>query len=246
MAYKTERDKEVAQLEPPQAVDAEQAVLGSILKDPEAISSVIEILDNEDHFYVNRHRLIFRASLSLYEKNDPCDITTVSEELSRMDLLDKIGGRLYLVELVEGLVSTANVSTYANIVLEKSVLRRLINVSNDVIKDCYSQEDEVSAILDNAEQNIFSISESRLRKGFIPLSALLPKTFEHIEEFEESKGGLQGIKTGYEQLDAMTAGLHNGDFVVIAGRPSMGKTAFALNIAEYVADQEKHRWGYFR
>jgi len=162
-----------------------------------------------------------------------------------MDQLEKVGGRLYLVDLVSGVVSTSNVVSYANIILEKSVLRRLINVSNGIVKDCYELEGEVTEILDNAEQNIFSISESRLRKGFTHLAQLLPKTFEQIEDFQETKGGLVGLKTGFNELDALTAGLHNGDFIVIAGRPSMGKTAFALNIAEQVAVEEKIPVGIF-
>ncbi len=245
MATKTDKDKEVARLEPPQSIDAEQQLIGAILKDPEAISAVIEIIDAEDHFYVSRHRMIFRAILGLYEKNNPCDITTVADELAKMDQLEKIGGRLYLVDLVSGVVSTSNVVSYANIILEKSVLRRLINVSNGIVKECYELEGEVTEILDNAEHNIFSISESRLRKGFTPLAQLLPKTFEQIEDFQETKGGLVGIKTGYNELDALTAGMHNGDFIVIAGRPSMGKTAFALNIAEQVAVEEKIPVGIF-
>lgn len=245
MATKTDKDKEVARLEPPQSIDAEQQLIGAILKDPEAISAVIEIIDTEDHFYVSRHKMIFRSILGLYEKNNPCDITTVADELTKMDQLEKVGGRLYLVDLVGGVVSTSNVVSYANIILEKSVLRRLINVSNGIVKDCYELEGEVTEILDNAEQNIFSISESRLRKGFTHLAQLLPRTFEQIEDFQETKGGLVGLKTGFNELDALTAGLHNGDFIVIAGRPSMGKTAFALNIAEQVAVEEKIPVGIF-
>ncbi len=245
MAAKIDKDKEISRLEPPQSIDAEQQIIGAILKDTEAISAVIEIIDSEDHFYVPRHRIIFRAILGLYEKNGPCDITTVADELTKMDQLEKVGGRLYLVDLVSGVVSTSNVVSYANIILEKSVLRRLINVSNGIVKDCYELEGEVTEILDNAEQNIFSISESRLRKGFTHLAQLLPKTFEQIEDFQETKGGLVGLKTGFNELDALTAGLHNGDFIVIAGRPSMGKTAFALNIAEQVAVEEKIPVGIF-
>jgi replicative DNA helicase len=232
---KADKDKELAHLEPPQSIDAEQQTLGAILKDPEAVSGVIEIIDSDEHFYVARHRMIFRAILSLYERNEPCDITTVADELTKWDQLDKIGGRLYLVDLVDGVVSTANVLSYANIILEKSVLRRLINASNDIVKNCYELEGEVTEILDRAEQNIFSISESRLRKGFIQLKQLLPKAIERIEVSQDAEDGLVGIRTGFVELDALTAGLHNGDFIVVAGRPSMGKTALAMNIAEFVA-----------
>lgn len=239
------KDRDIAHLEPPQSVDAEQQVLASILKDPDAISTVIEIIDDAEHFYAGRHKLIFKAMLRLYDRGGPCDITTVAEELAKMDALDDAGGRIYLIELVEGLVSTANVGNYAEIVLEKSTLRSLIGVSNEIIKDCYVQEGGVSEILDEAEHKIFSISESRLRKGFTALSSLLPRTFEQIEDFQETKGGLVGVKTGFDHLDALTAGLHNGDFVVVAGRPSMGKTALALNIAETVAIEGKLPVGIF-
>ncbi|MCX6825664.1 MAG: replicative DNA helicase [candidate division Zixibacteria bacterium] len=245
MAIKSEKDGRLSQLEPPQAIDAEQQVLGAVLKDSDAINLVIEYLDLDDYFYVSRHKIIYRAILNLYEKSSPCDITTVADELTKMDQIEKIGGRVYLVELVDGVVSVANVVSYANIILEKAVLRRLITVSNDIVKSCYVQEEDVSTILDLAEQNIFSISESRLRKGFTALSQLLPKTFEQIEDFQETKGGLIGIQTGFKDLDAMTAGLHNGDFIVIGGRPSMGKTAFALNMAEFVAVEQKVPVGVF-
>ena len=241
----TDKEKEVARMQPPQSVEAEQDVLGSILKDPEVISSIIEELPTNEHFYVPKHRLIYKAILGLFEKNEPCDITTVAEELTKMGQLDNIGGRSYLIELVDGIATTANAASYAKIILEKSVLRNLINTSNDIVKSCYNLEYEVSEILDRAEQNIFAISESRLRKGFVSMAELVPSTFEQIEHFQDTKGGLSGIETGFSQLDAMTGGLHSGEFVVIAGRPSMGKTAFALNIAEFMAVERNVPVGVF-
>jgi len=245
MPVRTEKPKNISRLEPPQSIDAEQAVLGSILKDQEAISSVIEILADAMSFYVAKHQTIFRAVLQLYEKNEPCDITTVGDELVKMGQLDKIGGRSYLIELVDGIATTANVVSYANIVLEKSVLRRLIAASNDITRSCYSLEMDVSDILDSAEQNIFAISESRLQQGFVALSELIPHTFEQIEDYQETRGGLVGLETGYKKIDDMTAGLHNGDFIVVAGRPSMGKTALALNVAEHVSIEKKIPVGVF-
>jgi len=239
MATRPEVKEGTVRLEPPKSIDAEQAVLGSILKNPDILSSIIEYLVSDDFFYVPKHRLIYRAILSLYEKNEPSDITTVAEELVKMNQLDKIGGRTYLIELVDGVATTANAVSYASIVLEKAVLRTLIDLSNAIVEDCYSQTSEVAEVLDHAERSIFAISESRLRKGFVALSELIPRTFDQIEDFQETKGGIAGMATGFEQLDAITAGLHRGDFVVIAGRPSMGKTALALNIAEYVAVEKK-------
>ena len=245
MTVRTGKDKDIERYEPPQSVDAEQAVLGSILKDQDALNSIIDYFNSETYFYYPKHKIIFRAILRLYEKNDPCDITTVAEELTRMDQLDKVGGRLYLVDLIDGVASTANVKSYADIIIEKSVLRNLINISNDITKSCYDQDDEVGNLLDQAEQKIFSIAESRLRKGFTRLSELLPQSFEQLEDYQNTKGGLVGIPTGFTELDSLTAGLHNGNFVVVAGRPSMGKTALALNIAEHVALEEKKPVGIF-
>ncbi|SYZ73807.1 Replicative DNA helicase [Candidatus Zixiibacteriota bacterium] len=228
---------EMKVLEPPQDIAAEQAVLGSVMKDATAIAAIIDVFDAEDYFYVPKHRQIFRAMLTLFEKNEPCDITTVADELAKMDQLEKIGGRVYLIELVTAIVTTAHVTSYANIILEKALLRNLISVCNDIELNCYQNQDGIDTILDEAESSIFGISQNRLRKGFIPIGEMLPRTFEQIENYQDTKGGLVGLGTGFPDLDNMTAGLHNGDFIVIAGRPSMGKTAFALNIAQYVGER---------
>ena len=245
MAVRTGKNKDVNRYEPPQSVDAEQAVLGSVLKDQEALNEIIDYFNSEDYFYFPKHQLIFRAVLRLYEQSEPCDITTVAEELTQMDQLEKVGGRLYLVDLIDGVASTANVKSYADIVIEKSVLRNLINISSNITQSCYDQDDEVGNLLDRAEQKIFTIAESRLRKGFTRVSELLPQSFEQLEDYQNTKGGLVGVPTGFAELDNITAGLHNSNFVVVAGRPSMGKTAFALNVAEYVALTEKKSVGIF-
>ncbi len=245
MHVRTDKDKAVVRREPPQSIDAEQAVLGSILKDADSISAVIEYLDADEYFYAKKHQSIFQAILRLYEKGEPCDITTVADELTKLDQLDKIGGRSYLIELVDAVVTSANVISYANIVLEKATLRSLINATGEISKNCYAMEHEVGEILDKAEQSIFAISESRLRQGFRSLGELIPHTFDQIERFQETKGGLAGLETGFAKLDEITAGLHGGDFIVIAGRPSMGKTAFSLNIAEHIAVEKKVGVGVF-
>ena len=239
MAVKTNADKELDRLQPPQSLDAEQAVLGAIMKDDEAIHLIIGVLEGETHFYAPKHRLIYRAFLELYEKSEPCDITTVSNCLLSSGNLEKIGGRVYLVELVEGVASTANAQSYANIVLEKSLLRKLIETTNEITRSAYALDSPVEELLDAAEANIFEISESRFRHGFVPLKQLVHDSFERIEQFQSSDGTFDSIMTGYTELDLLTQGLHNGDFIVIAGRPSMGKSALAMNIAENVADPEK-------
>jgi replicative DNA helicase len=245
MAYRTQTDKEVEHLQPPQSLDAERAVLGSILKDAEAINQAIEVLDSESLFYFPKHQVIYCAMLDLYERSEPCDITTVANALLKGGKLEKIGGRLYLVELAESVATTANITVHASIVLEKTILRRLIQTSNEIVKSCYSLEHPVENLLDLAEQNIFDISESRLRKGFTSIKELIPSTFEAIEDLQSPDSALVGIKTGFDQLDIMTNGLHKGDLVIIAGRPSMGKSALATNIAEYVGVQLKKGVGVF-
>ena len=245
MAYRAQQDRNVDRLQPPQSLDAEQAVLGAILKDGEAINQVIEVLDDESHFYVPKHQSVYRAMLNLYEKGEPTDITTVANELAREDGLQRVGGRVYLVDLVEQVASAANLVSHANIVLERSILRRLISSSNEIIKSCYAFEQPVDDLLDLAESTIFRLSESRLRKGFTSIKDLIPATFEDIENLQSEGSGLVGITTGYGDVDVMTNGMHAGDLIIVAGRPSMGKSAFAMNIAEHVAIEKKRGVGVF-
>ncbi len=240
MAYRPQTTQEVDRLQPPQSIDAEQGVLGAVLKDPDAMYRAIEILDTPDHFYHPRHRQIFTAILALINQNQPCDITTVANWLLKEGLLEQAGGRTYLVELVEAVPSSAHVASYANLVLEKSVLRRLIETSTEIVRSCYDQDQQADELLDSAEKNIFDISGSRVRQGFYPIKGLVDTVTANIESFHASGGSFDGVHTGFEDLDKLTEGFHNNDFIVIAGRPSMGKTAFALNIAEQVAiDQRK-------
>ncbi|MEW6413397.1 MAG: replicative DNA helicase [Candidatus Zixiibacteriota bacterium] len=245
MAQRTQYNKETDNLQPPQSLDAEQAVLGSLLKDAEAIGQAIEILDAPDNFYYPKHQAIYRAIIGLYDKGEPCDITTVSNALLKDGNLEKIGGRVYLVELVEGVASTANIAHHCNIVLEKAVLRKLIQTSNEIVRSCYAMEQPVDALLDSAEANIFSISESRLRKGFASIKDLMPSTFEQIENLQSDQSALVGIKTGFTDLDTLTNGLHRGDLIIVAGRPSMGKSSLVMNMAEYIAVNLKKGVGVF-
>ena len=216
----------------PHSIDAEQALLGAMLIDEGAIARGIETLRQSRAFYVPGHRKIFDAILGLYERSQPADITTISEELERSGDLDGCGGRTYIAGLASGVATAANAEYYARIVLEKATLRELIEASTDIIGQCYRQEKEVVDLLDEAEQKVFDISEHRLRSDFSTIKDLLPHTFEAIEEYKETLGGLAGYPTGFSDLDAITAGLHPSDLIIIAGRPSMGKSALALNIAE--------------
>lgn len=227
--------KEMQQVQPPQSPDAEQMVLGALLKDPDALNLAVEVLESEGHFYTPRHQTIYRACLRLYAKGEACDITTVANFLQTEGLLEQSGGRVYLVELVEGIASTANVTAHAQIVLEKSILRQLISTSTEIARSCYGGELEVNELLDQAEANIFNISQAKLRQGFVPLKSLISQAFEQIEGFQHGTAELDAIRTGYSDLDNMTQGLRHGDLIVVAGRPSMGKSALAVNIAEHVA-----------
>ncbi|MEZ5358503.1 MAG: replicative DNA helicase [Candidatus Zixiibacteriota bacterium] len=231
--------------QPPHSNDAEQAVLGAMLIDEVAIGKAIEVLGEGKRFYSPAHRKIFDAVLVLYEKSQPADITTVAEELERGGILEECGGRSYLSDLASGVATAANAEYYANIVLEKSTLRDLISVSTEIIGQCFRQQEQVDDLLDNAEQKIFAISEGRLHSDFARVKDLIPQTFEDIEDYKENKGGLVGEPTGFTELDSMTAGLHKGDLIVAAGRPSMGKSALTLNIVENFCIQTKKAAAFF-
>ena len=217
---------------PPYSHDAEQALLGAMLIDHGAVAKAIEVLRSGRRFYVPAHRKIFDAIIRLFEQNQPADITTVGEEMERIGDLEDCGGRTYLSELASGVATAANTEYYAQIVLEKSTMRDLITASTEIITECYRQDEHVDDLLDGAEQRIFAISEDRLRTDFTSVRDLLPRSFEAIEEYKDTKGGLVGFPTGFRDLDSLTAGFHRGDLIIIAGRPSMGKSALALNITE--------------
>lgn len=221
---------------PPQAIDVEQAVLGAMLLDREAIGRAIEVID-ETCFYKPAHSKIFSSMLSLYEQNQPVDLITLAEELSKRNQLEEIGGRAELLELIDSVATSANIEYHSRIVLEKATLRKLIQSTTDIITRCYDLTEEVDELLDSAEQQIFDISEKRIKPGFFKLGDILPHTFESIDKIRE--GHITGLPSGFKDLDSLTAGLQPSDLVVVAGRPSMGKTSFSLSMAEYVAVEEK-------
>ena len=233
MALRPQTDRQTDQLQPPQSAEVEQVVLGAMLKDPEAVYRVLEVIHDPADFYSPRHQMIFEAARDLAGEAEPVDIVTVANRLQDKGQIDKVGGRVYLVELVEQIASTGNVGAYAKIVLEKSVVRRLIATSNEIVKSCYSAELEADELLDQAEANIFAISESRLRKGFVPIKDLIDQTLDTFT-MRQREAVLTGLPTGFVDLDEQTLGLHRGELIVIAGRPSMGKTALAMNIVENI------------
>ncbi len=222
---------------PPQALEVERTVLGSMLIDQNAAVAAMTIL-TEDCFYATQNRRIFSCLMSMFEKSVPFDIITLANELKKRDLFESVGAEPYLSELVQNVATSANIEHHARILLEKSTLRQLISATGEIATSCFSSEAEAQEILDKAEARIFGISEARIKNTFESLQQLLPRTFEDIESY--SKGGVQGVPTGFKELDDLTSGLQKGDFIIIAGRPSMGKTAFSLSIAMHAAVVAKH------
>lgn len=219
---------------PPQALEAEAAVLGSMMIDHECFGRIIEIIEPQA-FYKTAHQKIFAAAVQLYERNQPIDLITLSENLKKSNQLEEIGGAYYLTELAESVPSSANVEFHARIVLEKYLLRSLITESSAIAKSCYNAEEDVYDIIDKAEQKIFSLSDNQLRQTFQHISPIMHDAFETIEKFHHREGSVTGVPTGFTKLDEMTSGLQQGELIIVAGRPSMGKTAFCLNIARNAA-----------
>lgn len=223
---------------PPQSVDAERAVLGGVLLDPEAATRAVEIVTPEA-FYRPVHQNVFRAMLRLFNKREPIDVMTLSEDLRKAGDLEAVGGITALTDLVDGTPTAANIEHYARIVLDKYILRQLIRASTEIAEDAFEASREADVILDVAEQRIFKISESRVSQGFIHIKEILKERFEEIQKVHETRQSVTGLPSGFIDLDKYTAGFHPSDLVIIAGRPSMGKTSFALNIAQHVGLAER-------
>lgn len=218
----------------PNNQDAEQSVLGSMILDKNAIAQVLEILKADD-FYRESHKTIFNAVLELFQKDIPIDLVTLSENLRSVDKLESVGGITYITELASSVPTTLNLGSYIKIVSEKSLLRRLIRASTEIMDDSYTMQDEVEAVLDGAEKRIFNIAEKRSSGGFEPLSTILERGFVEIERMFNNKGTTTGVPSPFPELDAKTSGFQRGDMILIAARPSMGKTTLALNLAEHAA-----------
>jgi len=222
---------------PPQALDVERTVLGSMLIDGHAVAMVFELLD-ESAFYSGANRRIFLCMKEMFEKNIPIDLVTLTEALRKKQWLESVGEEAYLGELAESIATSANVEHYSKILREKGTLRELITTAAEITTDCFNTEVEAQEVLDKAETKIFSVAESRIKNRFERVGQLLPRTFQEIEDY--SKGGFKGIRTGFFDLDELTTGLQKSDLIIVAGRPSMGKTSFSLSIAAHAAIREKH------
>ncbi len=227
---------------PPQSMEAEQSLLGGLLLDSRRFDEVADELTGSD-FYSQNHRLIYAAIRRLLDESQPVDVITVTQQLETNEELEKVGGLTYVGSLANNTPSTANIVTYARIIRERSVLRQLISASNDISQSAFNPEGKTPReVLDKAEQLVFHISESdgRKRAGFEPIDELVTRSIDMIEKLNEDGNPITGLATGFSDLDEKTSGLQKGDLVVVAGRPSMGKTSFCMNIAEFAAiDQKK-------
>ena len=219
---------------PPHDVEAEQAVIGSMLTDKEAVASSIETLKEED-FYREDNKIIYSAMLNLYNRAEPIDLITVKSELETMGKFEQVGGFEYLAELPEKVPKTANATKYIKIVEEKSVLRNLIKTANEIIDLGYDPTEDVEDIMEGAEKKIFNIMQDKNQKGYSPIKDILVDSFTQLEELYNRKQHITGVPTGFSDLDYRTAGLHGSELILVAARPAMGKSAFALNIATNAA-----------
>ena len=219
---------------PPQAKDLEEAILGAILLDKLAFDTVVEILHPEV-FYVDAHKIIFNAITAMSKRNAPIDLLTVVEELKSTNELDLVGGPFYLTKLTTSVVSSANVETHSRIIIQKFIQRELIRISGEINIDAYEESTDVFELLESAEQKILGVGTSYIQGGMIHISNVLLKAFTKIEEWRKNDGTLTGIASGFPKLDRATRGFQPGDLIILAARPSVGKTAFALNIIRNAA-----------
>ncbi len=224
---------------PPQHIEAEQSVLGGILIENYAINKVMEILKADD-FYRESHRKIYEALIVLSERDEPADSITLMNELKNSGHLDSVGGASYVASLIDLVPTAANIEYYAKIVKEKAILRKLIQTSTEIITQSYEDRGDVEGFLDEAERAIFDISENRVRPSFYPIKDIVKGSFKILERLYEKKELVTGVPSGFKDLDRMTAGFQPSDLIIVAGRPSMGKTAFCLNVAQYAAIEKKN------
>lgn len=229
---------------PPQNLEAEMSVLGAVLQSNEAFLKCLELLRPEQ-FYRDAHRKIFAAASGLFGRGEPVDLVTITNELRRRGELDEVGSAAFLASLVEAVPTSANVVYHARIVRDKALLRQLIDVATDIVGLGYADQEEADQVLEQAEQQIFELSEDRVRRAFLPLKSILKDAFEQVEKLYDRRTQVTGVPTGFEDLDMKTAGLQPSELIIIAGRPSMGKTSFALNIARNAAIEEQIPVGIF-
>ena len=229
---------------PPQNLEAEQSVLGSLMIDKNAIIKIADLV-NEDDFYKNSHGKIYKTMLYLYEHHEPIDLLSLSNRLKETDEMEKVGGQSYLASLANAVPTAANIVHYAKIVAKKSVLRKLIDNASQIISDAYDETGEIDKTLDEAEQKIFSVSQKHIRQDFTPVKPILEEAFDRIDELHKNKGKLRGVPTGFADLDNILAGLQKSNLVILGARPSVGKSSLGLDLVRHAAIKENIPVGIF-
>lgn len=229
---------------PPNAIEAEKTVLGALMIDKDAITKIADIIRSGD-FYKESHNLIYEVMLNLYENNDPIDVLSISNKLEEKNKINDVGGASYLASLVGGIASASNVVYYAKIIQKKSILRRLIGAASEINELGYNEAEDIEKVLDDAEQTLFSISQKSLKQEFTPIKTILGEAFDRLDELHKNKGQLRGVPTGFTDLDDLLAGLQKSDLIILAARPSVGKTSLALDIARQVGTKAKIPVGIF-
>ncbi len=229
---------------PPQNIEAEQSFLGAILIDKDAMIKIADMIDSGD-FYKNAHAAIYDVMIELYSKNEPIDLLTLSSRLEEKGLLDKVGGRGYLAGLSTSVPTSSHIKHYAIIIRQKSTLRKLQNAASEITKLSFQEAEDLSKILDEAQQHIYGVSQKHIKQTFTDIKSVLHEAFDRIDELHREKGKLRGIPTGFTQLDGLLAGFQKSDLIILAARPSVGKTSFALDIARFAAVKAKVPVGIF-
>lgn len=230
---------------PPQNLEAEQSLLGAILLDKDAMIKIADIIDIDD-FYKNAHIDIYECMAELYEKSEPIDVLTLGNRLEEKKLLEKIGGRSYLVALSNAVPTASHIQQYAGIVRRKATLRKLLGAASEISRLGYKEDaEDVEGLLDEAQQYLYGVTQKHLKKSFIPIKGILSDAFERIDDLHKEKGKLRGIPTGFTKLDDLLAGMQKSDLVILAARPSVGKTTLALDLARHAAVKEKAKVGIF-
>ncbi len=229
---------------PPHNIEAEQSVLGALMLEKDSIIKVADILKSND-FYQNKHSLIYEAMLDLYEKQEPLDMLSVSSRLEEKNQLEEVGGSSYLASLINSVASASNIVYYAKLVQKKSLLRKLITTATEIIELGYNESEDTEKILDEAEQKLFAISQKYIKQDFVPIKSILEEAFNRIDELHKNKGELRGIPSGFPDLDNLLAGFQKSDLIILAARPSIGKTTLALDLARYIGTKNKTPVGIF-
>ncbi|MBC7869122.1 replicative DNA helicase, partial [Candidatus Saccharibacteria bacterium] len=223
---------------PPQNIDAEKSLLGAVLIDEETLADISEHVTPKD-FYDKRHAIIYAGMMRLYEKHRPVDLLTLTEELKRKNEIEIIGGSAYLTELTNYVPTAAHAEAYAELVAQKAVRRRLIKASGEISELGYNEETTTQELLEKAEAELFSVSDQSLKQDLVSIESILTESFDRMEELHRNKGTLRGVRTGYRDLDNMTAGFQRSDLIILAARPAMGKTTLVTNLAYNVATVAK-------